>query len=185
MKSWERESEERTLLDLCAGPSSPVAAPGPGGCMWGRAPNPGCEALPRFLAGFVHGGGGWTRVSQLPIPGEGGQSGVSWLAAPLTAPGKGRAPRAAPPALRSRGQLPAGAGSPLGQRGCSMGWSSAPLPHPRVLSPAWSWTPVGWGAAQAPARGGGCGQGSREAPGLPCNRAELNMQVTAGEEPAS
>lgn len=81
----------------------PCGGADPRGCVWGHAPSPGCEGLPKFPAGFVHGGSSWTAVSRLPVPGEGGWSRVSRLAAPLAVPGKGRAPRAAPPALRSRG----------------------------------------------------------------------------------
>lgn len=164
----------------------PCGGADPGGCVWGHAPSPGCEGLPKFPAGFVHGGSSWTAVSRLPVPGEGGWSRVSRLAAPLAVPGKGRAPRAAPPALRSRGaaarcgQVTSGAARALS--GLELGTP----PAPQGAVPGAVPDPGGMGGLLwCLLRGGGCGQDSGEAPGLACKQAELNMQVTAGEEPAS
>lgn len=50
MKSRERESEEKTLLDLCAGPSSPVAVPDPQGLHVG--PSLGVGVSPRSWLGL-------------------------------------------------------------------------------------------------------------------------------------
>lgn len=97
MKSRERESEEKTLLDLCAGPSSPVAVPDPRGCMWGRLwvwgspPVPGwvCARRRRLGTGFLapRPWGGWL---------EQGWCGVNRLGSPACCAWEGPCPLGSP-----------------------------------------------------------------------------------------